>query len=156
MTLNLKMIYVLQKFRLVLKCWETFLQATTRLSTAPTTRPCSTGSRTSHWAKSRSTSCPPGWPEDSSTTPSLTDGPCLGKASLMPGVFLNFPSQGLLALEPQVLPAQVLRGHSLRPDVCRVLRPLLSHELRLHLRAQEPEIPLVDPARRSTSVQFSS
>ena len=43
----IKLLYLLQKFRLLSRCWETFRQVTTRLSTALMTRLSSTGSLTS-------------------------------------------------------------------------------------------------------------
>ena len=51
--------------------------------------------------------------------------------------------QSLLALEPQVRAAQVLRLDPLRPGGCGRLRPLLSPELQQHLLPQEHEVPLV-------------
>ena len=105
----------------------------------------------------RFTSSLPGSLADSSTIPLLTGGLCPGRVNngLSLEIYLLFHHQGLLALEPQVLSPQALRDHSLRSDVRRFLRSLLHHELRQHLWAQEPQIPLVDDTG-SPSVQFSS
>ena len=105
----------------------------------------------------RFTSSLPGSLADSSTIPLLTGGLCPGRVNngLSLEIYLLFHHQGLLALEPQVLSPQALRDHSLRSDVRRFLRSLLHHELRRHLWAQEPQIPLVDDTG-SPSVQFSS
>merc|ERR1712014_441327 len=55
--------------------------------------------------------------------------------------------QGLLALELQVLPAQVLRPDPVHPNRRGLFRPLLPDQLQLHLLPQERQVPLVSGER---------
>ena len=76
-------------------------------------------------------------------------GLCLGRfdhQTDLRNIYFNY-HQGLLALELQVLPAQVLRPDPVHPNRRGLFRPLLPDQLQLHLLPQERQVPLVSGER---------